>query len=170
MTIISFGEHHPVVPEDAFIAPNATLVGHVVIHSEAVVMFSATLRADRAAIELGAGSNVQDNAVIHGDPGFPAHIGAGVSIGHGAIVHGATIEDACLIGMNATILNGAIIGTGSLIAAGTVILEGTAIPPHSLVAGVPGKIRRDTTEDERAHIAANAATYRALGAQYRRSL
>lgn len=167
MPVLSFKSHHPVVADDAFIAPNATLVGEVAVHARAVVMFSATLRADRAAITLGEGSNVQDNAVLHGDPGFPAVVGRDVSIGHGAIVHGATVGDSCLIGMNATVLNGAVIGEGSLIAAGTVVLEGTVIPPHSLVAGVPGKIRRETTPEEREHIQTNAATYRELADAYR---
>lgn len=170
MPLFPFQSQHPDVAEHAFIAPNATLVGEVSIRTEAVVMFGAVLRADRAAITLGEGSNVQDNAVIHGDPGFPAVIGADVSIGHGAIVHGARVGDSCLIGMNATVLNGAVIGEGSLIAAGTVVLEGTVIPPHSLVAGVPGKIRRETTPEERKHIAANAGTYRELAATYRAEL
>ncbi len=170
MPLFPFQSHLPDVAEDAFIAPNATLVGEVSIHPGAVVMFGAVLRADRAAITLGTGSNVQDNAVIHGDPGFPAVVGRDVSIGHGAIVHGARVDDSCLIGMNATVLNGAVIGEGSLIAAGTVVLEGTVIPPHSLVAGVPGKIRRETTLEERAHIATNAATYRELAATYRAEL
>jgi carbonic anhydrase/acetyltransferase-like protein (isoleucine patch superfamily) len=167
MTLFSFAAHAPLVADDAFIAPNATLVGEVNVQAGAVVMFGATLRADRAAIDIGEGSNVQDNAVIHGDPGFPALVGRDVSIGHGAIVHGATVGDSCLIGMNATVLNGALIGEGSLIDAGTVVLEGTIVPPHSLVAGVPGKIRRETTPEEREHIAANAATYRELATTYR---
>jgi carbonic anhydrase/acetyltransferase-like protein (isoleucine patch superfamily) len=170
MPLFRFDSHHPSVADDAFISPTATLVGEVSIHARAVVMFGAVLRADRAAITLGEGSNVQDNAVIHGDPGFPAVVGRDVSIGHGAIVHGATLGDRCLIGMNATVLNGAVIGEGSLIAAGTVILEGTVVPPNSLVAGVPGKIRRETTPEEREHIAANAATYRELALRYRAEL
>lgn len=170
MPLFRFDSHHPSVADDAFISPTATLVGEVSIHARAVVMFGAVLRADRAAITLGEGSNVQDNAVIHGDPGFPAVVGRDVSIGHGAIVHGATLGDRCLIGMNATVLNGAVIGEGSLIAAGTVILEGTVVPPNSLVAGVPGKIRRETSPEEREHIAANAATYRELASRYRAEL
>ena len=170
MPLFRFDSHHPSVADDAFISPTATLVGEVSIHARAVVMFGAVLRADRAAITLGEGSNVQDNAVIHGDPGFPAVVGRDVSIGHGAIVHGATLGDRCLIGMNATVLNGAVIGEGSLIAAGTVVLEGTVVPPNSLVAGVPGKIRRETTPEEREHIAANAATYRELASRYRAEL
>jgi len=170
MPLFSFAEHSPIVADDAFIAPHTTLVGQVTVQAGAVVMFGAILRADRAAIDLGEGSNVQDNAVIHGDPGFPALVGRDVSIGHGAIVHGATVGDSCLIGMNATVLNGAVIGEGSLIAAGTVVLEGTIVPPHSLVAGVPGKIRRETTPEERKSIAHNATTYRELAATYRSQL
>lgn len=163
---MSFGNHQPTVAQSAFVAPSATLIGEVSIDEEAVVMFGVVARADRAAISLGRGSNLQDNVVVHGDPGFPAHIGSGVSVGHGAIIHGATIEDDVLVGMGAIVLNGARIGAGSLIAAGAIVLEGTVIPPKSLVAGVPGAIKRETTEDERAHIASNAATYRDLGRAY----
>jgi carbonic anhydrase/acetyltransferase-like protein (isoleucine patch superfamily) len=105
--------------------------------------------------------------VVHGDPGFPAHIGAGVSVGHAAVVHGATVEDDCLIGMNATVLNGSVIGRGSLVAAGSVVLEGQIIPPGSLVAGVPGKVLRQLTEDEQHAIRQNALTYQELGRTYR---
>src|SRR5436305_13443712 len=100
----------PDVDETAFLAPTAAVIGQVRIEEEAVVMFGAVLRGDRDAIVLGAGSNLQDNAVVHCDPGSPATIGANVSIGHGAVVHGCRIEDDCLIGMNATVLNGAVIG------------------------------------------------------------
>lgn len=166
----SFGEDSPSVADDAYIAPSASLIGKVTIGDGAVVMFGAVVRADRDEIVLGAGSNLQDNVVVHGDPGFPARIGSGVSVGHGAIIHGATIEDSVLIGMGAIVLNGAHIGTGSLVAAGSVVLEGTVIPPGSLVAGVPGSVKRETTEAEREHIRTNAATYQELGAHYRRSL
>ena len=162
----SFGDHAPRVADDAFIAPSASLIGHVTIGEGAVVMFGAVVRADRDEIVLGSGSNLQDNVVVHGDPGFPARIGAGVSVGHGAIIHGATIEDSVLIGMGAIVLNGARIGSGSLVAAGSVVLEGTVVPPGSLVAGVPASVKRETTEAERDHIRANAATYQELGARY----
>lgn len=167
MPLIPFGSHEPLVPGTAFVAENATLVGQVTLGANSVVMFGAVVRADRDAIHLGEGSNLQDNAVVHGDPGFPAHIGAGVSIGHAAIVHGATIEDDCLIGMNATVLNGAVVGRGSLVAAGSVVLEGTIIPPGSLVAGFPGKVMRDLTEEEKQAIRHNALTYQELGRTYR---
>ena len=164
--MVPFDSHEPQVPSSSFVAPTATLVGQVTLHEDSVVMFGAVLRADRDAIELGAGSNLQDNVVVHGDPGFPARIGAGVSVGHSAVVHGSTIEDDCLIGMNATLLNGSVIGQGSLIAAGTVVLEGEIIPPGSLVAGVPGKVRRALTDGEVDAIRANAQTYQELRRTY----
>lgn len=167
MPVLPFDAHEPVVPDSAFVAPNATLVGRVTLGENSVVMFGAVLRADRDAIHLGEGSNLQDNVVVHGDPGYPAQIGSGVSVGHGAIVHGATVEDDCLIGMNATVLNGSVIGTGSLVAAGSVVLEGTIVPPGSLVAGVPARVRRDLTESEREAIRANALTYQELRRSYR---
>lgn len=167
MLLVPFESHEPVVSPDAFVAPTATLVGQVTVGANTVVMFGAVLRADRDRIVLGQGSNLQDNVVVHGDPGSPALIGEGVSVGHGAIVHGATIENDCLIGMGATLLNGSVIGAGSLVAAGSVVLEGTVIPPGSLVAGVPAKVRRELTESEHEAIRKNALTYQELGRSYR---
>jgi len=166
MPTLSFDGLTPRIGERVFLAPNATVLGAVTLAPEVSVMFGAVLRADRDTITVGEGSNLQDNVVVHGDPGFPAVIGEGVSVGHGAIVHGATVEDDCLIGMGATLLNGVIVGAGSLIAAGSVVLEGTVIPPGSLVAGVPGKVRRNITPEELAGIRVNAQTYRDLGATY----
>ena len=166
MPLIPYESHHPQVPSSAFVAPNATLVGQVTLGDHSVVMFGAVVRADREAISVGEGSNLQDNVVVHGDPGFPAHIGAGVSVGHGAIVHGAIIDDDCLIGMHATVLNGSRIGRGSLIAAGSVVLEGQIIPPGSLVAGVPAQVRREVTPEELESIKQNALTYRELARGY----
>jgi len=166
MTILKFGEHTPTVSATAWLAPTATVIGNATVKDDAVVMFGAVIRADREQIVVGVGSNLQDNVVVHADPGFPAIIGAGVSVGHSAVIHGATLEDDVLIGMNATVLNGCRIGAGSLVAAGSVVLEGTQIPPGSLVAGVPAKVRRDTTLEERAEIKNNAETYRALARQY----
>ena len=120
-----------------------------------------------AAISVGAGSNLQDNVVLHADPGFPCTVGERVSVGHSAVVHGCTVEDDCLIGMSATILNGAVIGTGSLVAAGAVVLEGTVIPPRSLVPGVPAKVRRELTDDEFDGVKHNAAHYKELAAAHR---
>ena len=117
------------------------MIGQATIEAGASVFYGAVVRADMDRVVLGAGSNLQDNVVVHTDYGFPTDIGAGVSVGHAAVVHGCTVEDDCLIGMHATVLNGARIGAGSLVAAGTVVLEGTVVPPRSLVAGVPGKVR-----------------------------
>jgi carbonic anhydrase/acetyltransferase-like protein (isoleucine patch superfamily) len=167
--ILKFGDAAPTIDLAAWLAPTATVIGRATIAAEASVFYGAVVRADMDAITLGAGSNLQDNVVVHTDFGFPAEIGAGVSVGHAAVVHGCTIEDDCLIGMNATVLNGAVIGTGSLVAAGTVVLEGTHIPPRSLVAGVPGKVRRELTADEHAKVVANAEHYRKLAAEHRAS-
>jgi carbonic anhydrase/acetyltransferase-like protein (isoleucine patch superfamily) len=166
-TLLPFDGSDPEVHGSAFVASTATLIGRVGLAAESSVFFGAVLRADRDEIRIGERSNVQDNAVLHGDPGSPAILGRGVSIGHGAVVHGCTVEDDCLIGMHATVLNGAVIGTGSLVAAGTVVLEGTVVPPRSLVAGVPGKVRRQLTDEEVAGIRRNADTYVALARQYR---
>lgn len=166
MPLVTFGLHAPDIGDGVFLAPNATLIGEVTISRGVTIMFGAVLRADRDAISVGQGSNLQDNVVIHGDPGYPAVIGEGVSVGHAAVVHGAEVGNNCLIGMGATVLNGARIGAGSLIAAGAVVLEGTVIPPGSLVAGVPGKVRRELTTAEAEGIRANARTYQDLGRAY----
>lgn len=157
--ILPFGDHSPSIADDAFAAPTATLIGNVTLASGSSVFYGAVLRGDTDSITLGEGSNLQDNVVVHCDAGMPATIGARVSVGHGAVVHGCTVEDDCLIGMGATVMNGAVIGAGSLVAGGAVVLEGTLIPPRSLVAGVPAKVRRELSDDEIDGIRANAARY-----------
>jgi carbonic anhydrase/acetyltransferase-like protein (isoleucine patch superfamily) len=117
------------------------------------------LRAEFEPIILGERSNLQDGVVVHTDTGKPARIGSGVSVGHRAVLHGCTVEDDCLIGMGSVILNGAVIGAGSLVAAGAVVQEGALIPPRSLVAGVPGKVRRGLTDEEVGKIRHNAEIY-----------
>jgi carbonic anhydrase/acetyltransferase-like protein (isoleucine patch superfamily) len=166
-TILPFDGVLPRIDPRAYIAPTATLIGRVRVEADAVVLFGAVLRADIDEIVLGRGSNLQDNVVVHCDAGFPTAIGAGVSVGHGAVVHGCTIGDDCLIGMNATVLNGASIGSGSLVAGGAVVLERTSIPARSLVAGVPAKVRRDMTDEEIDRIRRNATTYQRLAEAYR---
>lgn len=136
-------------------------MGAVTLHDGASVWYNAVLRADSDTITVGVGSNLQDNVSVHVDRGHPVVIGADVSVGHNAVVHGCTIGDGSLIGMGSVILSGAVIGAGSLIAGGAVVLEGAQIPPGSLVAGVPGKVRRSLTEEERAGILRNAEIYRA---------
>jgi carbonic anhydrase/acetyltransferase-like protein (isoleucine patch superfamily) len=165
--ILTFDGFTPVVDDTAFVAVNATLVGAVSLAANSSVFYGAVLRGDRDSIALGAGSNLQDNVTVHCDPGAPVMIGAGVSVGHGAILHGCTVEEGCLIGMGATVLNGAVVGARSLVAAGSVVLEGTVIPPRSLVAGVPAKVRRELTDDEVDHLRDNADTYVRLAAEHR---
>ncbi|MGC5615385.1 gamma carbonic anhydrase family protein [Georgenia sp. Z1491] len=156
----------PQLAEDAFVAPGATVVGRVRAAERSSIWYGAVLRADLDGqeIRLGARSNIQDNVSVHVEVGQSARIGEGVSVGHNAVVHAAEIEDDVLIGMGAVVLTGARIGAGSLIAAGTVVLEGTEIPPRSLVAGVPGKVRRQTTDEEVEAIRRNAETYLELSA------
>ncbi|MBT2515094.1 gamma carbonic anhydrase family protein [Arthrobacter sp. ISL-30] len=165
--VYEFAGTFPVIPDTAFVAPTASIIGNATLGQEASAFYGVSVRADTAAITVGDGSNLQDNVVLHADPGFPCSVGAGVSVGHGAVVHGCTVEDDCLIGMGATVLNGAVIGTGSLVAAGAVVLEGTVVPPRSLVAGVPAKVRRELSEEEFDGVKANAARYVELAALHR---
>ena len=132
-----------------FIAPNATILGDVTLGAETGIWFGAVIRADKDRIVIGARSNVQDNAVLHTSAGHPVLIGADVSVGHGAILHGGTIADRVLVGMGAIVLNGAEIGQDSLLGAGTVVTEGTKIPPGSVVVGVPGKAITQVSGEQR---------------------
>jgi carbonic anhydrase/acetyltransferase-like protein (isoleucine patch superfamily) len=162
-----FAGNSPAVHETAFVAPTASIIGNATLAEDASAFYGVSVRADTAAISVGTGSNLQDNVVLHADPGFPCTLGERVSVGHAAVVHGCTVEDDCLIGMGATILNGAVIGAGSLVAAGAVVLEGTVIPPRSLVAGVPGKVRRELTDEEYDGVRANATRYIDLARAHR---
>jgi carbonic anhydrase/acetyltransferase-like protein (isoleucine patch superfamily) len=166
-TVIPLGNRTPDVDPSAWIADTATVVGEVTVGPGASVFYSAVLRADIESVTVGAGSNIQDGAVLHADPGFPARLGADVSVGHGAVLHGCAVEDGCLIGINATVLNGAVVGAGSLVAANALVPEGTVIPPRSLVAGVPGKVRRELTDAEVERCRANAAVYREIAETHR---
>jgi carbonic anhydrase/acetyltransferase-like protein (isoleucine patch superfamily) len=165
--LYTFAGDTPAVHESAFVAPTASIIGNATLAQDSSAFYGVSVRADTAAITVGAGSNLQDNVVLHADPGFPCSVGAGVSVGHAAVVHGCTVEDHCLIGMGATVLNGAVIGTGSLVAAGAVVLEGTVVPPRSLVAGVPAKVRRELTDDESDGVRQNAARYVELARAHR---
>ena len=165
--ILTFAGRVPEVDASAFVAANATLIGAVTLGPESSVFYGSVLRADRDSITLGARSNLQDNVTVHCDPGAPVVIGSGVSVGHAAVIHGCTIEDDCLIGMSATVLNRAVIGRESLVAAGAVVLEDTIIPPRSLVAGVPAKVRRQLTDDEVEGLRRNASTYVELAREHR---
>lgn len=153
----------------AFIAHNATVFGDVTIGDRCSVLFQAVIRGDCEQIKLGTGCNVQDHCVLHADPGYPCIIGDNVTLGHGAIVHGATVEDNVLVGMRAVIMNGASVGQGSVIAAGALITEGMQIPPRSIVAGLPGKIRGETTEKHQRMIDHAATHYQSMIDAYKRA-
>lgn len=150
----------PDIAEDTWVAPDANVIGNVVLEAGASVWFGCTLRGDNEEIRVGAGSNVQENVVCHTDPGCPLLIGSDCTIGHKAMLHGCEIGAGSLIGMGATVLNGAKIGAGCLIGAGALIPEGKVIPDGSLVMGMPGKVVRELDEAARAGLLASADHYR----------
>ncbi len=152
---------------EAFVAPNAIIIGDVRLEAGANIWFGAVLRGDVDRIVIGEGSNVQDNCVIHCDPGFPTLVGKHVVIGHAAIVHGCVIEDGALIGINATVLSGAHIGEGAMIAAGALVPPGTRIPPRTLYKGVPARFARPVREAELKAILANAQRYHERAMRYK---
>jgi carbonic anhydrase/acetyltransferase-like protein (isoleucine patch superfamily) len=160
--IIAIRGRVPQVHPDAWVAPNASVIGAVTLGARSSLWYSATLRAEAEPIDIGVGSNIQDGVVIHVDREFPVTIGAGVSIGHNAVLHGCVVEDNVLIGMGALILNGAVIGAGSLIGAGSVVPQGTIVPPRSLVTGTPGRVRRELSDAELAGNRHNAQVYERL--------
>jgi carbonic anhydrase/acetyltransferase-like protein (isoleucine patch superfamily) len=160
----------PTIDPTAWIAPDASLIGKVVVEPEASVWFGAVIRGDNEVIRVGAGTNVQENCVLHTDMGFPLTIGANCTIGHKAILHGCSIGDGTLIGMGATVLNGARIGRFCLIGACALITEGKEIPDGSLVMGSPGKVVRQLDEAARARLLASAAGYQANARRFRSGL
>jgi len=158
----------PRVDPTAYIAPSATVVGDVRIGAHGSVWPSAVLRGDINYIEVGEGTNIQDGAVVHLADNFPAIIGRHVTIGHLAMVHACVIEDECLIGMSATILDGAVIGTQSMVGAGALVTKGTIIPPGSLVLGSPARVLRALTPEERAALRDSAEKYIQVAAAHKR--
>ena len=155
---------------DSWTAPTATLIGRVRLEEGASVWFNAVLRGDNELILIGKDSNVQDGAVMHTDMGYPLTLGTGVTIGHNAMLHGCTVGDYSLIGINAVILNGAKIGKHCIIGANSLIGEGKVIPDGSLVMGSPGKVVRDLTDEQKALLQASAAHYVKNGQRYARDL
>ena len=166
MANIAVNGKAPAAAGAAFVAENATLAGDVRLETGASVWYGAVLRADTGRIVVGAGSNVQDNAVLHTGPGRDILLGRGVSVGHSAVLHGCTVGDGCLIGMHATVLDGAVVGPGCLIAAGALVPEGAQIPAGSLVMGVPARVVRPVSAEQAAAIAANEQEYRELARQH----
>ena len=157
----------PRVDPRAWVASTAVLAGAVTVEVGASVWFGAVLRADGDTISIGERSNIQDGAVVHADAGFPVTVAAGVSVGHGAVLHGCSIGEEALIGMHATVMNGATVGSQCLVAAGALVLEGSEFEPRSLVAGVPARRRRELTDEEVRGLVENADDYVALAARYR---
>ena len=156
----------PQIAKNSFIAPNAVLIGNVVIGEGSSVWFGAVLRGDINSITVGRYSNIQDNTVVHIDSDKPVAIGDYVTVGHSAIIHGCTIGSYCLIGMGATVLDGANIGDGSVVAAGAVVLENQVVPPLSLVAGVPAKVKKTLPEYTKEHLQKHAEIYAKLSENY----
>ena len=167
--LLPFNGKTPRVAPDAFLAPSAVLIGDVTVESEASIWFGTVLRGDNPehGIRVGPRSNVQDNCVVHVGDWMPTLIGSDVTVGHGAKFESCTIEDGCVIGINAVILQEAVIGEGSLVAANAVVLEGTEVPPGSLVAGVPGKIRGGLEGSAGEFIRRSSLHYLELAAEYK---
>ncbi|MEU1628051.1 gamma carbonic anhydrase family protein [Streptomyces sp. NPDC020096] len=159
----------PEVAAEAFTAPTAVILGEVHLAPGSSAWYHAVLRGDCERITIGADSNIQDNCTVHADPGFPTIVGERVSVGHNAVLHGCVIEDDVLVGMGATVLNGAHIGAGSLIAAAALVPQGLRVPPGSLVAGVPARVKRQLTDEERELVRANAEHYVQLAAAHRKA-
>jgi carbonic anhydrase/acetyltransferase-like protein (isoleucine patch superfamily) len=159
MTDFDFRHHAEQVDPNAHIAPSAVVLGDVTLGAWSSVWFHAVIRGDTEAIQVGCESNIQDLALLHADRGIPCQLGDRVTVGHGAIVHGAVVDHEVLIGIRAVVLNGVHVGTGSIIGAGAVVTEGREIPPGSIVLGVPGKIVGHATEDHRQRILYAARHY-----------
>lgn len=158
----------PSIHETAFVAAGVRILGDVTVGERAVLMFGVVVRAELDRIEIGAETNVQDNCVLHCDAGIPCLIGRRVTIGHAAVVHGATVEDHCLVGIGARALNGSHMGEGSWLAAGAVLTEGRIIPPWTIAAGIPAKPLRELTVEERARADEGVDHYVGFGEAYRR--
>lgn len=158
------------IHESVYLAPGAVVLGAVSLTEDVSVWPNASVRGIGMSITVGRGSNIQDCCVLHGDIGQAVHIGAYVSVGHGAIIHGCTVEDHCIIGMNAVVLDGALIGAGSIVGAGAVVPAGAQIPPGSLVLGMPGKVKRSLSPEEIASNIQNATDYVAFAKAQKNSI
>ncbi|KZX98598.1 MULTISPECIES: gamma carbonic anhydrase family protein [unclassified Sulfitobacter] len=170
MTLYALGDDTPEVHADAWVAPDANVIGTVTLSEGSSVWFGATLRGDNEPIVVGQGSNVQENCVFHTDIGFPLTVGRNCTIGHKVMLHGCTVGDNTLVGMGATILNGAKIGKNCLIGAGALVTENKVIPDNSLVMGSPGKVVRELDAQAIQRITASALHYTQVAARFRRDL
>jgi carbonic anhydrase/acetyltransferase-like protein (isoleucine patch superfamily) len=170
MAIYQFTEHVPVIDPTAFVFENASVIGRVILGRNVSVWPYATLRGDNEPIEIGDDSNIQDGCVLHTDPGYPLKIGRHVSVGHQVMLHGCTIGDGCLIGIQTVIMNRAVIGKNCLIGAGSLIPEGKVIADNSLALGTPVRVIRELTDKDIAYLRANADTYAQRAALYKTAL
>ncbi len=171
MPIYSLGTRTPVFKSaNYFVAPTASVIGSVTLGDNVSVWFSAVVRAENEVIELGDNVNVQDGAVLHADPGFPLKLARDVSVGHLAMLHGSTIGENTLVGINAVILNGCVIGKNCIIGANALLPEGRVIPDNSLVVGSPGKVARQLSDDDVANLRRIARSYAEKSASYRRDM
>jgi carbonic anhydrase/acetyltransferase-like protein (isoleucine patch superfamily) len=169
-TLYKFQEKAPSVHESAFVAPTACLVGQVVVKEDASIWFHTVIRADINEVSIGRSTNIQDGCLLHVTNAHPLTVGDRVTVGHGAILHGATIEADCLIGMGSIILDGALIGAHSVIAAGSIVAPGSQIAPGSLVMGVPGKVVREATSKDREMIDRGWQNYVGYRQSFRQNL
>jgi carbonic anhydrase/acetyltransferase-like protein (isoleucine patch superfamily) len=169
MPVYKIDNLSPGIDPTSFVADSAQIIGDVTLKKNSSVWFGSVLRGDIESIEVGENTNIQDLSICHSDPGTPCIIGDFVTVGHRCVIHGCVIEDRCLIGMGAIVLNGAKIGRGSIIAAGSVVLENQVIPPYSLVTGVPGKIKKtfENQEEMEAVIQMPADVYTQRSVQYK---
>lgn len=159
VTILAFEGESPRIHKTAYLADGVAVIGRVEIGGQAGIWFNAVLRGDAEPIRIGRGTNVQDGTVVHTDPGYPCSVADFVTVGHGAILHGCTVEQGATIGMGATVLNGARVGEEALVAANALVPEGMEVPPRTLVAGVPARPRRELTAAEVARLRENAEWY-----------
>ncbi len=167
MNLYTFENYSPAIKETSFIAPNASLIGRVTIGEKSSVWFNTVLRGDMEKIIVGDESNIQDLCMGHSDPGFPLVVGKRVTIGHHCVLHGCKIEDDCLIGMGAIIMNGVRIGMGSIIGAGAVLLEGMEVPEFSMVVGSPAKVKKTYDESILENVRESAKIYVTRSISYR---
>ncbi|WP_420956507.1 gamma carbonic anhydrase family protein [Burkholderia gladioli] len=170
MTIYKLGEDAPTIHESVFVADTAAIIGKVVLEENASVRFGATIRGDNEPIVVGAGSNVQEGAVLHTDPGCPLTVAPNVTIGHQAMLHGCTIGEGSLIGIQAVVLNRAVIGRNCLVGAGAVVTEGKVFPDNSLILGAPAKVVRTLSEEDIARMHANTHNYAQRRAYFKEQL
>jgi carbonic anhydrase/acetyltransferase-like protein (isoleucine patch superfamily) len=166
MVILSYKGVTPKISKDCFIAENAALVGDITVGAESSIWFSVSIRAEKGPVRLEKRVNIQDNSVIHLDAGGACVIGDGVSVGHSAVIHGATIEENSLVGMGAILLNGSKIGKNCVIGAGTLVTQDTEFPDGSLILGAPASLKRKLTLDEIRMISENASRYNELRIEY----